>query len=101
MKIIAYSRLRGSRVLEIAEIENREDEKKGGGGKLGRGRAVAAFLFPAFALFSQIMRSYFRVPFTYASSLLSESLEQAMKRKRLTGLTVWPQWFKWWITPST
>ena len=99
MKIIAYSRLRGSRVHEIAEIENREDEKKGG--KLGRGRAAAAFLFPAFALFSQIMRSYFRVPFTYASSLLSESLEQAMKRKRLTGLTVWPQWFKWWITPST
>ena len=31
MKIIAYSRLRGSRVHEIAEIENREDEKKGGG----------------------------------------------------------------------
>ena len=100
MKIIAYSRLRGSRVHEIAEIENREDEKKGGG-KLGKGRAVAAFLFPAFALFSQIMRSYFRVPFTYASSLLSERLEQAMKIKRLTGLTVWPQWFKWWITPST
>ena len=99
MKIIAYSRLRGSRVHEIAEIEDREDEKKGG--ELGRGRAVAAFLFPAFALFSQIMRSYFRVPFTYASSLLSESLEQAMKIKRLTGLTVWPQWFKWWITPST
>ena len=99
MKIIAYSRLRGSRVHEIAEIENREDEKKGG--KLGRGRAVAAFLFPAFVLFSQIMRSYFRVPFTYASSLLSESLEQAMKMKRWTGLTVWPQWFKWWITPST
>ena len=100
MKIIAYSRLRGSRVHEIAEIENREDEKKGGE-KLGRGRAVAAFLFPAVALFSQIMRSYFRVPFTYASSLLSERLEQAMKIKRLTGLTVWPQWFKWWITPST
>ena len=99
MKIIAYSRFRGSRVHEIAEIEDREDEKKGG--ELGRGRAVAAFLFPAFALFSQIMRSYFRVPFTYASSLLSERLEQAMKIKRLTGLTVWPQWFKWWITPST
>ena len=99
MKVIAYSRLRGSRVHEIAEIENREDEKKGG--KLGRGRAVAAFLFPAFALFSQIMRSNFRVPFTYASSLLSERLEQAMKIKRLTGLTFWPQWFKWWITPST
>ena len=32
MKIIAYSRLRSSRVHEIAEIENREDEKKGGGG---------------------------------------------------------------------
>ena len=31
MKIIAYSRLRSSRVHEIAEIENREDEKKGGG----------------------------------------------------------------------
>ena len=99
MKIIAYSRLRGSRVHEIAEIENREDEKKGG--ELGRGRAAAAFHFPAFALFSLITRSYFRVPFTYTSSLLPESLEQAMKIKRLTGLTVWPQWFKWWITPST
>ena len=32
--------------------------------------------FPATAPFSQITRSYFRVPFTYASSLL-ESLEQA------------------------
>ena len=31
-------------------------------------------LFPATAHFSQISRSYFRVPFTYASSLQSQSL---------------------------
>ena len=34
-------------------------------------------IFPATAPFSQIMCSCFRVPLTYASSLLSESLEHA------------------------
>ena len=92
MKIIAYSRLRDSQVREIAEIKKERRLKKGR--NLGRGRAAAAFFFPAFALFSQIMLSNFGVPFTYASSLLSESLEQAMKIKRLTGLNVWPKWFK-------
>ena len=85
--------------MKLQKLKIAKTKKKGG--ELGRGRAAAAFHFPAFALFSLITRSYFRVPFTYTSSLLPESLEQAMKIKRLTGLTVWPQWFKWWITPST
>lgn len=39
------------------------------------GRKVSSF-FPSTALFSRITRSYLRVPFTYASSLVSESQEQ-------------------------
>ena len=55
MKIIAYSRLRGSRVHEIAEIENREDEKKGGETRERKGGGCLPFsrlrpLFPDHAL---------------------------------------------------
>ena len=48
-----------SDIVGSAELRKREHENKTGGN------------------FSLITRSYFRVSFTYASSLLSESLEQA------------------------
>ena len=45
------------------------------------GSIVALFLFPTTAPFSQISHSYFRVPFIFASFLLSESLEQIMRKQ--------------------
>ena len=59
---IACSGLRDSRVCDIEKARN--------GCETGE-------RFPATAPFRQIARSYFRAPFTYASSLLFESLEQA------------------------
>ena len=59
---LAFSRLRGSLVRENTKTKR---EKTGVG------------FFPATAPFFKITRSHFRVPFTYASSLLSKSLEQA------------------------
>ena len=59
---IACSRPLDSRVREIEKARN--------GWETGQ-------RCPATAPFSQIVRSYFRAPFTYALSLLSESLEQA------------------------
>ena len=57
---IACSSLRDSRVCRKHEHENKM------GGNWGD-------LFPATAHFSQISRSYFRVPFPYASSLQSRA----------------------------
>ena len=54
MKIVAYSRLRDSRLSEIAEIAKARRRKQNGR-KLGRGRAAAPFHFPAFALFFAIV----------------------------------------------
>ena len=51
--------MRLSDIVGSAELGKHEHENKTGGN------------------FSQIMRSYFRLPFTDASCLLSESLEQA------------------------
>ena len=59
---IVCSRPQDSRISEIEKVRNGWETKE---------------RFPATAPFSQIARSYFRAPFTYASSLLSESLKQA------------------------
>ena len=64
---VACSRLWDSR---FGEIENKARTRKKNGRKLGRGR-------PPTPSFSLITCLYFRVPYTHASSLLSESLEQA------------------------
>ena len=76
---LACSRLRGSRVQEIEKAREHENKM---GGKLGEeGHVVSLplspFLFSATTPFSQITRSQFRLPFTYASSPLTKSLEQA------------------------
>ena len=63
----ACPRLRDS---GFGEIENKARTRKYNGRKLGRAR-------PPPPSFSQITCLYFRVPHTHASSLLSESLEQA------------------------
>ena len=67
---LAFSRLReGSDIVESPKLRKREHEN---GRKLGRGRAA-----PPPLTFFPLLRSYFRVPFTYASFLLSERLEYA------------------------
>ena len=69
---LACSRLReGSEIVESPKLRKREHEN---GRKLGRGRA--ALTPPPFPFFP-VLRSYFRVSFTYASFLLSERLEYA------------------------
>ena len=67
---VACSRLRDSPIPEIEKARTREWN----GRKLGRGLRPSLFLFTATARFSWITRSHC---FTYASSLLSESLTQA------------------------
>ena len=69
---LACSRLReSSEIVESPKLRKREQEN---GRKLGRGRAAPTP--PPFSFFP-VLRSYFRVSFTYASFLLSERLEYA------------------------
>ena len=58
----------GSEIDGAAKLRKREYENKTGG--------KSPLFFPSTAPFSRITRSYLRVPFTYASSLVSERQEQ-------------------------
>ena len=69
---LACSRLReGSQIVESPKLRKRQHENVR---KLGTGRAAPT---PTPFHFFPILRSYFRLPFTYASFLLSERLEYA------------------------
>ena len=69
---LACSRLReGSEIVESPKLRKREHKN---GRKLGRGRAAPTP--PPFPFFP-VLRSYFRVSFTYASFLLPDRLEYA------------------------
>ena len=75
---LACSRFRGSRVQEVEkEFEKHKSKTRGNLGEEGRLPSSLFILFSAIAPFSQITRSQFPLPFTYASSPLTESLEQA------------------------
>ena len=62
-----------SEIVESPKLRKREHEN---GRKLGRRRAASLPPPPPFPFFP-VLRSYFRVSFTYASFLLSERLEYA------------------------
>ena len=73
---LACSRLRGSRFEEIEKAREHENKTGGKLGEEGRLPSSLSILFSATAPFSQITRSQFPLPFTYASSSLTESLER-------------------------
>ena len=61
----------GSEIVGSVKLRKHEHKNKAGGNRGGE-----LSLFPATAPIFQITRSYFCVPFTYASSILSDSLKQ-------------------------
>ena len=82
---IAYSRLRDSRARGIDKARTRKKKKREETGERGRRRKWLQVLYRSLSLPFPFFppRFHFRAPYTFASSPLSESLEQAKAQMSL------------------